>query len=58
MKAFRILLKILINIIKTLNEEEFKLYDYENPNHYISAVEYDPYEDKIFVKFEEDKDGK
>lgn len=50
MKAFRILLKILINIIKTLNEEEFKLYDYENPNHYISAVEYDPGEDKIFCK--------
>ena len=55
MKAFRILLKILINIIKTLNEEGFKLYDYENPNHYISGVEYDPWEDKIFVKFEEDK---
>ena len=55
MKAFRILLKILINIIKTLNEEEFKLYDVENPDYYISEVEYDPGEDKIFVKFEEDK---
>ena len=53
--AFKVLLKILINIIKTLNEEGFKLYDYENPNYYISEVEYDPWEDKIFVKFEEDK---
>ena len=54
--AFKVLLKILINIIKTLNEEGFKLYDYENPNYYISEVEYDPGEDRIFVKFEEDKD--
>jgi len=53
--AFKVLLKILINIIKTLNEEGFKLYDAENPNYYISEVEYDPWEDKIFVKFEEDK---
>ena len=54
--AFKVLLKILINIIKTLNEEGFKLYDYENPYYYISEVEYDPGEDRIFVKFEEDKD--
>ena len=53
MEELNYFLETINNLIKTE-----KIYDIENPDHYISGVEYDPYEDKIFVMFEEDKDGK
>jgi len=51
-------MKNLNNYLITINNliKTEKIYDVENPDYYISEVEYDPREDKIFVKFEEDKD--
>ena len=51
MEELNYFLETINNLIKTE-----KIYDVENPNYYISEVEYDPWEDRIFVKFEEDKD--
>lgn len=51
-------MKNLNNYLITINNliKTEKIYDVENPDYYISEVEYDPREDKIFIKFEEDKD--
>ena len=54
MRAFKILMKILVSIINILNEEGFKIYDIENPDYYISGYEYNADEDKIYVHFKGD----
>ncbi|MDU1279169.1 MAG: hypothetical protein E6960_11895 [Clostridium sp.] len=56
MKAFKILLKILISIINILNEEGFKLYDADNQDWYINNIRYNEDDDRLYFDLEEDKD--
>lgn len=56
MKAFKILLKILISIINILNEERFKLYDADNQDWYINNIRYNEDDDRLYFDLEEDKD--
>lgn len=58
MKAFRILLKILVCIINILNEEGFKLYDAENHDWYISNIRYNKEDNRLYFDTLEDEDGK
>lgn len=55
MKAFKVLLKILISILNILNEEGFKLYDSDNPGWYIRNIRYDGLDDRLYFDTEEDK---
>ncbi|GAA0107336.1 hypothetical protein [Clostridium tertium] len=55
MKAFKILLKILISIINILNEEGFKLYDADNQDWYINNIRYNEDDDRLYFDLEEDK---
>lgn len=55
MKAFKVLLKILVAIINILNDEEFKLYDSDNPDWYISNIRYDGNDDRLYFDTKEDK---
>lgn len=55
-KAFQSMLETLAAQIDILNKNGYKLYDIENPDHYISGIEYDGKSDKLFIKFEEDKE--
>lgn len=55
MKAFKVLLKILVSIINILNEEGFKLYDSNDPDYYISNIRYEGMDDRLYFDTEEDK---
>ncbi|MDU2680184.1 hypothetical protein [Clostridium sp.] len=55
MKAFKILLKILISIINILNEEGFKLYDADNQDWYINNIRYNEDDDRLYFDLKEDK---
>ncbi|MDU5108861.1 MAG: hypothetical protein E6248_00325 [Clostridium sp.] len=55
MKAFKVLLKILVSIINILNEEGFKLYDSNDQDWYISNIRYDGMDDRLYFDTEEDK---
>ncbi|MDB1924095.1 hypothetical protein PMY56_13460 [Clostridium tertium] len=55
MKAFKILLKVLISIINILNEEGFKLYDADNQDWYINNIRYNEDDDRLYFDLEEDK---
>lgn len=55
MRALEILLNLLMNIINTLNENGFKIYDAENREYYISKIDYCNEDDKLIVNFKEDK---
>lgn len=55
MKAFEVLLNILISILNALNEEGFKLYDSDNQDWYISNIRYDGMDNKLYFDTEEDK---
>lgn len=55
MKAFKILLKILISVLNILNEEGFKLYDADNQDWYISNVRYSEDDDRLYFDLKEDK---
>lgn len=55
-KAFQSMLETLAAQIEILNKNGYKLYDIENPDYYISGVEYDGESDKLFIKFEEEKE--
>lgn len=55
MKAFKVLLKILVAIISILNEEGFKIYDSENRDFYISHIEYCKVNDRLIFNCKEDK---
>lgn len=46
--AFRVLMRILMSIVKILNEEGFKLYDDGNPEWYLSDIKYDSKRDKLY----------
>lgn len=43
-------------MIKTLNEQGFKLYDEDNRDFYISNVTYCDIDDRLIVSFKEDKE--
>lgn len=43
-------------MIKTLNEQGFKLYDEDNRDFYISNITYCEIDDRLIVSFEEDKE--
>ncbi len=55
MKAFKILLKVLISIINILNEEGFKLYDVDNQDWYIKNIRYSEEDDRLYFDLKEDK---
>lgn len=55
MKAFKVLLKILVSIVNILNEEGFKLYDSDNTDWYISNIRYDSNDDRLYFDTKEDK---
>lgn len=55
MRAFKILLKILISIINILNEEGFKLYDADNQDWYINNIRYNEDDDRLYFDLKEDK---
>lgn len=50
-------MKNFIRYLRLLNiiSKKFKIYDIENPDHYISGFEYDPETDKVYVNFEVEK---
>ncbi|MDU3351077.1 hypothetical protein [Clostridium sp.] len=55
MKAFKVLLKILVAIINILNEEGFKLYDSNDQDYYISNIRYEGMDDRLYFDTEEDR---
>ena len=55
MKAFKVLLRILVSGITILNEEGFKIYDAENQEWYISNIRYDDTDDNIYFDTKEEE---
>ena len=55
MKAFEVLLNVLISIINTLNKNGFKIYDAENRDYYIDNIEYCGEDDRLIFNCKEDK---
>lgn len=55
MKAFEVLLNLLISIINILNKDGFKIYDAENRDYYISSIEYCGEDDRLIFNCKEDK---
>lgn len=55
MKAFKVLLRILVSVITILNEEGFKIYDAENQEWYISNIRYDATDDNIYFDTKEEE---
>lgn len=58
MKAFEVLLNLLISIINALNENGFRIYDADNRDYYISNIEYCGEDDRLIFNCKEDKNGK
>ncbi|AAK79168.1 hypothetical protein BJV85_002802 [Clostridium acetobutylicum] len=54
-KSFNILIEILNIIIYILNKNDFKIYDEENTDYYISKIGYSGLLDEIFFKVKERK---
>lgn len=55
MRAFEVLLNLLISIINTLNKDGYNLYDSENRDYYISSITYCEVDNKLIVNYKEDK---
>lgn len=55
MKAFEILLNLLISIINTLNKDGFKIYDSNDRDYYIDSIEYCKEDDRLIFNCKEDK---
>ncbi|EQB4335465.1 hypothetical protein ACYJ2V_001152 [Clostridium botulinum] len=53
--SFRALIQSINSQISSLNRNGFKIYDWENPEHFISKVEYDENADEIVFNTIEDK---
>lgn len=53
--SFKTLIQNINAQISSLNRNGFKIYDWENPEHFISKVEYDESADEIVFKTMEDK---
>lgn len=52
--AFKSLIEGFNAQIKALNENNFKIYDDENPEFFITGVEYNQDEDKLIFRTDED----
>lgn len=52
-KTFEVLLTLLNNIISILNQNDYKIYDAENPEFFISNIRYDNEDD--IIKFDTEK---
>lgn len=48
--SFDVLMIILNNIIRSLNEYGFEIKDEENPDYFISEIYYDEKSDSLFFK--------
>lgn len=55
-KAFKILLDQINSNIKILNENGFRLHDYENPEFYIDKVNYEKEEDRLYFDCKEEQE--
>ncbi len=55
MKAFEVLLNLLISIINTINDNGFKIYDENDRDYYIEKISYCTEDDRLIVSFKEDK---
>lgn len=53
-KNFKIILDTINDNIAILNNNNRKLYDYDNPEYCITEVVYDSEADKLFFKTEEE----
>lgn len=54
--AFKSLIEGINAQIKSLNDNDLKVYDKENPEYFISGIEYDPDEDKLTFNTVEDQE--
>ncbi|RXM79607.1 hypothetical protein DP144_02020 [Clostridium tetani] len=52
--AFKSLLESINAQIKSLNENDLKVYDGDNPEFFITGIEYRQDEDKLIFKTDED----
>jgi len=52
--AFRSLIEGFNAQIKSMNENDLKVYDEDNREYFISEIKYDQKEDKIFFQTKED----
>ncbi|MFL0197793.1 hypothetical protein ACJDU8_19810 [Clostridium sp. WILCCON 0269] len=52
--AFRTLINSFNAQLKTMNNEDFKLYDPGDCEYFIDSIYYDSNKDKIMCKFKED----
>ena len=48
MKAFEVLLNILMSILNRLNKEGFKIYDSDNRDWYISNIRYSDVDNRLY----------
>lgn len=54
-KVFEELLRNINILLVRFMDKNIKIYDEENPDFYITQIEYDKELDKVFARFEEDK---
>ncbi|MFX0548211.1 hypothetical protein ACOAKC_02635 [Hathewaya histolytica] len=54
-KALEVLIKSINSQIVTLNHNNFKIYDEENPTWNIEIIYYDKSEDKLYFRCREDE---
>ena len=52
--SFKILLETINYSIKSFNENDFKIYDEDNPEYFISGIEYNSNEDKLIFRSKKD----
>lgn len=55
-KIFKALIDGINAQIKTLNDNDLKIYDFENPEYFIKEICYNEECDQIFFKTEEEQD--
>ena len=52
--ALKVLLEVFNAILLVLNKNNFKIYDVENPDFYLSKIAYNEDEDRIIFDCKED----
>ena len=58
MSDFAVLINIINSVIENFNKAGHHIYDSENRDFYIDDIDYCEVDDKLIVRFKEDKDGK